>query len=100
MPRNGQAAVAVVIPLLLGLMFISGIYLPYSMLPGWLQTIAAAFPLRWLGEGMRAAFLPDSVAAGEVGGTWNLPLVAAMLAGWLVIGALLARFTFRWFRRT
>lgn len=100
LPRNGQAAVAVVIPLMLALMFISGIYLPITTLPGWLQTVAGAFPLRWLGEGLRAAFLPDTMAAAEAGGAWNLPLVAGMLLAWLAVGAVLTRLTFRWFRRS
>lgn len=99
-PRSGQAAVAVVIPLMLSLMFVSGIYLPISMLPDWLQTFAGAFPLRWLGTGLRAAFLPDSVASGEPGGAWDLPLVAGMLLAWLVIGAVLTKLTFRWIKRS
>lgn len=94
-PRNGAAAVAVVIPMLLVLMFVSGIYLPITMLPEWLQAAAGVFPLRWVGEGLRAAFLPAEATGGA-----NLTMVAVVLGSWLVAGAVLAKLTFRWYRRT
>jgi ABC-2 type transport system permease protein len=47
---------------------------------------------------MRSVFLPESFAAAEPAGSWELSLVAAMLLLWTLIGAVLARTTFRWTR--
>ena len=99
-PRTGKSAVAVVLPPVLILQFISGVYLQFSMLPEWLQNIASIFPLKWMAQGMRAAFLPDSFAAAEVSGAWDLGVVSAVLSGWLAIGLVLSLLTFRWVRRS
>lgn len=98
-PRSGKSAGAVVVPIVLVLQFISGVYLQFSLLPGWLQTVAGVFPVRWMAQGMRAAFLPPEWAAQESGGSWALPLCALLLAVWAGLGFALARFTFRWVRR-
>lgn len=99
LPRSGQSATAVVIPVTLVLQFISGVYLPFSQLPDWLKDIASVFPLRWLAQGMRYVFLPDGYGALEVGGSWNLGLVALVIGIWLVVGLVLARMLFRWIRK-
>jgi len=98
-PRTGRSATAVIIPIVLVLQFISGVYLQFSLLPHWLQNVASAFPLKWMAEGMRAVFLPSNFASVEQGGSWNLPGVAIALGIWLVVGVVAARFTFRWIRR-
>jgi len=99
LPRSGRSATAVVVPIVLVLQFISGVYLPFTMLPDWMQVISAAFPLKWLAQGMRAVFLPDDFRVLEAGESWNLPLVALMLALWIVAGLVIARLTFRWIRK-
>ena len=98
-PRSGKSATAVVIPILLVLQFISGVYLQFSGLPSWMQNIASLFPLKWMAQGMRAVFLPESFAALEPSGAWDLGLVALVLLGWLVVGLVLSLVTFRWIRR-
>lgn len=98
LPRSGRAASAVVIPLVLIPQFISGIYLTWPMLPEWLQNVASALPLKWIAQGLRAAWLPDSFKAMEQGGEWNLPMVAIMIAAWLVVGVVASLVTFRWTR--
>lgn len=100
LPRSSRSASAVVIPIVLVLQFISGVYLQFSLLPDWLQNIASVFPLKWLAQGMRSVFLPEHFAAAETGGSWGLGLVALNLAVWLVVGLVVARFTFRWQRRS
>ena len=50
---------------------ISGIFYPIQQLWGWVQVVAQIFPMYWLGLGMRSAFLPDSAAALEIGGSWR-----------------------------
>jgi ABC-2 type transport system permease protein len=98
-PRSAKSAGAVVSPIVIILQFISGVFFIYSQLPSWMQDIGAAFPLKWLTQGMRSVFLPDSFAAQEVGGSWQLPQVAMVLGAWLVVGLLLCLRTFRWQRR-
>lgn len=98
-PRSGKTASAVVIPVVLLLQFISGVYIAFTALPEWLQNVAAVFPLKWMAQGMRAAILPESFSAAEPSGSWELGLVAIALTAWLVAGFILSRATFRWIRR-
>ncbi len=98
-PASGKSASAVVTPVVLVLQFISGVFFVYSELPGWMQDVAALFPLKWLAQGFRAALLPDSMAAAEVGGGWQLGTTVLVLASWVVVGLVLCRTTFRWRRR-
>ncbi|TFD61675.1 ABC transporter permease [Cryobacterium suzukii] len=98
-PRSGKSATAVVIPVVLVLQFISGVYLQFTALPDWMQNLASIFPLKWMAQGMRSVFLPDSFAAAEQTGSWELVWVALALGVWLVVGLLLSRVTFRWIRR-
>jgi ABC-2 type transport system permease protein len=89
----------VIIPITLILQFISGVYLPFSQLPDWLQNFASLFPLKWLAQGMRSVFLPDSFKAAEQNGSWNLSGVLIATLIWLVLGLILCRLTFRWIRK-
>jgi ABC-2 type transport system permease protein len=99
LPRTGKSATAVVIPITLVLQFISGVYLPFSQLPEWLQNVANAFPLKWMAQGMRAVFLPDTFESAEPGGEWNLIGVLIATSAWLVVGLVVCRLTFRWIRK-
>ncbi|MET0480622.1 MAG: ABC transporter permease [Mycetocola sp.] len=98
-PRSGKSATAVVIPIVLVLQFISGVYLMFTMLPEWLQNIASLFPLKWLAQGMRSVFLPESFAALEQNGSWDLGAVALVLGLWCIVGLVLCRLSFRWIRK-
>jgi len=98
-PRTGRSATAVVIPIVLVLQFISGVYLQFTNLPEWMQNLASVFPLKWMAQGMRSVFLPDTFAAAEQTGTWNIVGVALALGLWLVVGLVLSRVTFRWIRK-
>jgi ABC-2 type transport system permease protein len=98
-PRSSRSAAAVVSPVVIVLQFISGVFFIYSDLPGWMQTIGALFPLKWLAQGMRSVFLPESFQAQEVAGSWQLGITALVLVAWVVFGLLFAMRTFRWSRR-
>ncbi|ACQ81416.1 ABC-2 type transporter [Beutenbergia cavernae DSM 12333] len=98
-PRSGRSASAVVTSVVLVLQFISGVFFPFFDLPGWMQAVASVFPLRWIAQGMRAALLPEQAAALEVGGEWQLPVVAAVVLAWGVVGLVAGARTFRWRRR-
>jgi ABC-2 type transport system permease protein len=89
----------VIIPIALVLQFISGVYLSFTQLPEWLQNFASIFPLKWMAQGMRSAFLPESFEALEQGASWDLGGVALFTAIWLVAGLIVCRFTFRWIRK-
>jgi ABC-2 type transport system permease protein len=97
--RSAQSAAAVVSPVVIVLQFVSGVFFVFTDLPGWMQTIGSIFPLKWLAQGMRSVFLPDSFASAEAAGSWQLGLTALILAGWTVVGLLLSLRTFRWQRR-
>jgi len=98
--RSGRGAPAVVTPVALGLQFISGVFSLYTNLPGWMQQLAALFPLKWMTQGMRAVFLPASFAAREPAGSAELGRVALVLLLWCA-GALAAcLLTVRWTSRT
>ncbi|MFG6444940.1 ABC transporter permease [Microbacterium sp. P07] len=99
LPRSGRSATAVVIPIVLVLQFISGVYIQFSALPDWLQNFAGIFPLKWLAQGMRSVFLPESFAVAEPGGTWQHGLTLIVTLLWLVVGLVLVRLTFRWIRK-
>ena len=99
LPRSGKSATAVIIPVTLILQFISGVYLQFNVLPVWLQNFAGLFPLKWLAQGMRSVFLPDSFKVLEQGHEWNLTGVLIATAIWLVVGLILCRVTFRWIRK-
>ena len=69
---------------------ISGIFYPIQALWGWVQVVAQVFPMYWMGLGMRSAFLPDSYASAEIGGSWRTAETVAVLGAWAVVGALVA----------
>lgn len=69
---------------------ISGIFFPIQELWGWVQGVAQALPMYWLGLGMRSAFLPDSFAVIEIGGSWRTGQTVLVLAVWAVAGLAIA----------
>ena len=93
---NPRAGGAVVVPPTLILQFISGVYIPFSEIPEWLQSVASIFPLRWAALGLRQALLPDSFGAAEPGGSWQTGQMYLILINWLVVSGVLAAVFFRW----
>ena len=93
---NPRAGGAVVVPPTLILQFISGVYIPFTEIPEWLQSIASIFPLRWAALGLRQALLPDSFARVEPGGTWQTGQMYLILGNWLLVSAVLTAVFFRW----
>jgi ABC-2 type transport system permease protein len=97
-PKSGRGASAVVSPVVIVLQFFSGVFFVFTDLPGWMQQVAAIFPLKWMTQGMRSVFLPDSFALREVAGTWETERTFLILMAWLVVGIFLAIRTFKWSR--
>lgn len=73
---------------IIGLSAISGIFFPVQALWGWVQVVAQAFPMYWIGLGLRSAFLPDEAVALELGESWRAWETVAVLGGWAVVGIL------------
>ena len=94
--KNGRSAPAVISPIAIVLQFISGVFFVFAVLPQWMQTIAAFFPLKWMTQGMRSVFLPDAYQSQEPAGSWEHGRIAIVLGLWLVGGLLVAVRTFRW----
>jgi len=93
--RNGIAVI--VLPFMV-LQFISGVYVPFFLVPSWLRDIASVFPLEWMCRGMRSVFVPQAVSL-EPGHSWRHGLTALVLSAWVVAGLVLCLTTFRWLNR-
>ena len=93
--RNGVAVIT--LPFVV-MQFISGVYVPFFLVPSWLRDIASVFPLQWMCRGMRSVFVPQAVAL-EPGHSWQHAQTALVLSAWLVAGLILCLTTFRWQNR-
>jgi ABC-2 type transport system permease protein len=95
--RSAQSGAAVANLPFVGLQFISGVYVtPITHLPGGMVTVASFFPVKWVSQGFRSVFLPESMAGFEMAGSWELGKVALVLGGWCGAGIVLCLLTFRW----
>jgi ABC-2 type transport system permease protein len=90
--RNG---VAVITLPFVALQFISGVYVPFFLVPTWLRDIASVFPLEWMCRGMRSVFVPQAIAL-EPGHSWQHGQTALVLLVWVGAGLVLCLRTFRW----
>ena len=63
-----------------------------------MQQVAAIFPLKWLTQGMRSVFLPDSFAGQEVAKSWETEKTLGILVVWLIIGVYFSVRKFKWDR--
>ena len=95
-PKSGRGASAVVSPIVIILQFFSGVFFVFSYLPHWMQQFAAIFPLKWLTQGMRSVFLPDTFAVKEVAKSWEGGRTLAILSAWIIAGTLISLRTFKW----
>jgi ABC-2 type transport system permease protein len=95
-PRSAKSAAAVITMPFVVFQFISGVYIPFTQLPGWLVNIASVFPLKWMCQGFRSVFLGGQGASLEMAGSYELDRVALVLAAWVVGGLVLCLVTFRW----
>jgi ABC-2 type transport system permease protein len=97
-PKSGRGASAVVSPVVIVLQFFSGVFFIFTDLPQWMQQVAAIFPLKWMTQGARSIFLPDSFATREVAGNWETGRTFAIITAWLVLGMIWAIRSFKWER--
>jgi ABC-2 type transport system permease protein len=110
---NADSGPAVVQLPFLTLQFISGVFFPFTTEPAFLKTAANLFPLRWLVDAVRAAYLGvDYFHIRTVRGVHEPKVVTGLhavtasgtaylvLTIWLAIAVIVARRRFRWERRT
>lgn len=96
--RSPRGAVATVTGITLLLQFVCGGFLMFASLPDWLQSAVGPLFATWIARGMRAAVLPERMAAAEPGGTWAIGVMGIVLVGWIVAGLALSAWRFRWNR--
>jgi len=94
--RNGVAVIT--LPFVV-LQFISGVYVPFTLVPPWLRDIASVFPLEWMCRGMRSVFLVPQAIKLEPGHSWEHGQTALVLLAWTGAGLVLCLRTFRWQNR-
>ena len=71
------------------MMFLSGLFFPVDMMPGWIQPVINAMPLTYLADGLR------QIMVGAIP-LHSLQVDLIVLAAWLVVCAVLAVRFFRW----
>ena len=98
-PKSGKSATSVVVLPFLVLQFISGVYIAIDTIPDWMLNIGALFPLKWMCQGLRGVFLPESARILEQTGGWEFGRIALVLGAWCIGGLLLCLLTFRWKNR-
>jgi ABC-2 type transport system permease protein len=82
---NADAAPAVINGSILPLMFISNVFIPTANAPGWLTTLASAFPVARFAEALHAAFNPFESGSGFE--TVDLLVMAAWGVGAAIVAA-------------
>jgi ABC-2 type transport system permease protein len=88
--RNEDAALPAAMAITLPLYFISGVFVPVTVLPHWLADAGEIFPVRHLANALLAAYNPHTTGLGFAGAD------LLILAAWGCAGLLIAVRTFRW----
>jgi ABC-2 type transport system permease protein len=70
-------------------MFLSGIFFPIEIMPGWIRPVVDVIPLTYLGDALRAVMI-------DAGTTFSMARNLGVLAVWLVVCGVLAVRFFRW----
>lgn len=97
--KSAQSAAAVANLPYIALQFLSGVYIPINTVPDWMIKVGSFFPIKWVAQGFRSVFLPDSMMSIEAAGSWEHGKTALVLGAWCVIGVVLCLLTFRWTNR-
>ncbi|MFH8619776.1 ABC transporter permease [Streptomyces sp. NPDC017979] len=95
-PKSAQSASSVVTLPFQVLQFISGVYIVITSLSDWMLNVASLFPLKWMVQGLRGVFLPESARVLEPAGSTEFGMVALVLGAWCIGGLVLCLLTFRW----
>ena len=79
-----------------GLQFVSGTYVPLTVLPTWMLAIGSVFPVKWMAQGFRSVLLPPPMVAFEPAGSWEHWRTFFVLTAWSVGGLAGCLAVFRW----
>jgi ABC-2 type transport system permease protein len=85
-----QSAQPVAMAVMMPLFFISGIFIPWVIIPDWLQHVANVFPMRHLSLSLLTPFISH---AGQ--SSWS-PGHLLVTGAWAVAGLVVALTTFKW----
>jgi ABC-2 type transport system permease protein len=88
--RNEDAALPAAMAITLPLYFISGVFVPVTVLPQWLADAGEIFPVRHLANALLTAYNPHTTGPGFAGPD------LLILAAWGAAGLLVAVRTFSW----
>lgn len=88
--RNPRAVSGWGVLVLGAIVITSGIFLPFYLLPEWLQVIGQILPLYWLGLLLRSVLLPENLVVIEIGDSWRTLEAFGVLGAWAVVGILIA----------
>ena len=77
------------------MMVLSGVFNPIQNLWGWLQGVAQALPMYWMGHGLRWSLLPDEASAAELSGEWRPLIAVTVVMAWALISIVAARLALR-----
>jgi ABC-2 type transport system permease protein len=92
--RSAESAQPVVTSLAMPLFFISGVFIPWPLIPQWLRYVAEVFPVRHLARALLLPFDPRTVGSGFA---WR---DLAVVAAWGLVGLAIALRRFSWAPRT
>jgi ABC-2 type transport system permease protein len=92
--KNADAALPIVLAIILPLCFISGVFIPALELPHWLIDVGKIFPVHALTDALLGAYNPHTVGSGL---NWA---DLAILAAWGVAGLVIATRRFSWLPRS
>lgn len=96
MAKSARSAPGIITLPFIVLQFMSGVFVPMTVIPGWLRDIASFFPLKWICQGLRSVFLPQQAVVLEPAGSWEHGRIALVLLAWIAAGLVLCLTTFRW----
>lgn len=87
--KNQQTLMPLIMAVQFPMMFLSGIFFPLEMMPGFMRPIMDAMPLTYLADSLRQIMVESSALHSHI---VNL----AVLGGWFVVSLILAVRFFKW----
>ena len=87
--KNQQTLMPLIMAVQFPMMFLSGIFFPLEMIPGFMRPIMDAMPLTYLGDSLRQIMVESSALHSHI-------INLAVLGGWFVVCLILAVRFFKW----
>jgi ABC-2 type transport system permease protein len=87
--KNQQTLMPLIMAVQFPMMFLSGIFFPLEMMPGFMRPIMDAMPLTYLADSLRQIMVESSALHSHI-------INLAVLGGWFVVSLILAVRFFKW----